>query len=242
MQQVLEPIALIKQKEREEKAINSWYLSGFGTPLIGRYMQRLGVATDLPPDKRLQRVFDVGNIFEDWVVGILKQNPNITVETQERVEDKALGVSGRLDLLITDKATGERSIKELKSKQSKSFHYMVKKGQGASLHNKLQLWGYLFLKKITKGSLVYISKDDLCMVEYPIFLDDNELRTQWLNELTILNYCWAKQLCPPLPEKDSWWWKYMPYSEAFIRAYVAANPCITDEEIKNLKNINTLTN
>jgi hypothetical protein len=236
LQQALNSSLRAKQTAREEEDYEqtSWYISGFGTSMLGRYMSRLKIEPDQPIDDRLLRVFSLGNQIEDWVVDLLEENPDYEIETQNRIEDKDLGVSGRLDVLLKDKKTGEQIIVELKSKNSRAFWYMDKQGQGAQHHHKLQIWGYLWLMNIEKGNIVYISKDDQAILEYPVFRNDEDLKKQFFEEAAILNWCWKNKVPPQPEDKKSWQWKYNNYKKQ-IPNYLKENPPITDEKIEELK-------
>jgi len=209
---------LISDKLRanqENREIKNWHASGLGTCMTGRYLARLGVKPDQEFDDRTLRVFSVGNLFEDWIVNLLKGINSVQVETQGRVESKELDISGRYDLKITK--DGKPLIYELKSKQSKAFWYMSNKGEGASPHNKMQLWLYLYLTGVEEGRLVYISKDDLSILEYPIFRDDKELKDSVLSELDILNRAWEAKLPPnPIADPKDWRNRYCNFHKQCI--------------------------
>jgi CRISPR/Cas system-associated exonuclease Cas4 (RecB family) len=185
---------------RNEYTPTSWNISKLGSCLTGMYLERLGVKPDTDFDERTLRVFNVGNIFEDWVVDIIKSIGK-EVETQTRLEDKKLGVSGKLDLKV------DGVIYEIKSKHSKAFWYMLKQGKPMSQHEE-QLWTYLYLTNTEKGILVYVSKDDLAIQEYPVYLENKEIKERVFSQLKILNEAWEKKLPPPPPDDKSWQAKY----------------------------------
>lgn len=196
-------IAAEVEKEREPRAITSWHCSGLGSCPTGRYLERLGLPPDEDFDARTLRVFSVGKMMEDWLVGKL-QKAQISLQTQVRVEDKELGVSGYADAVVEQ--NGAKLVYEIKSKHSRAFWYMDKKKEGANLHHKMQLWFYLFNLNVPEGRLVYLSKDDLAILEYPVFLADEELRDSVLNEIALLNAAWTAKL-PPLPSMDPKDWR-----------------------------------
>lgn len=236
IQKVINETLRAKQTLRDNSDYQqtSWHFSGFGTSMLERYMKRLGIEPDKPIDDRLLRVFDLGNKIEEWVVDLLKENDNYEIETQGRVEDKKLNVSGYIDVKLKDKTTGEEILVEIKSKNSRAFWYMEKQKQGAQHHHKMQLWGYLHFSGIDKGVITYISKDDQVIAEYIVLADDYDLKKEFLTECAILNYCWENKI-PPLPEaKTTWQWKYNNYQKQ-IPAYLRENPPITDEKVKELE-------
>jgi len=100
-------------------------------------------------------------------------------------------------------------IYEIKSKHSRAFWYMDKKGEGASEHNLMQLWSYLWVLDIPEGRLLYVSKDDLSVLEYIVLRDDPELEKKVIEELKILNEAWEQKLPPePIRDRKHWHYKY----------------------------------
>jgi hypothetical protein len=202
-----------KNKDRDKKTQTSWYISSIGACMRGNYLSRLGVEPDIPFTKRVLRIFDMGNKVEDWVVSLLKEQEGYIIDTQVRVEDEKLNVSGYADVMITNKKTKEEKIYEIKSKHSRSFHWMDKKGQGAQREHEYQLWTYLYLLGIDEGSIVYISKDDSCILEYPVKRDDEEIKKEVFDYLNLMNKAW-KEKDPrilPLPDQNAWQGKYCSY-------------------------------
>src|SRR3990167_2316548 len=198
-------------ENREHKDIVSWHCSKIGTCRTGIYLERLGLPPDEPFDARTLRLFSAGSMFENWIVDVVKAE-GITLETQVRVEDRKLGFSGYADAVVSHE--GQKILYEVKSKHSKSFWYMEKQGQGASEHHKMQTWLYLYNLNLPEGRILYISRDDLAVLEYPVYLDDIGLKMKVMKELEILNLAWEKQLPPPVPSWDKaeqWKSKYCNY-------------------------------
>jgi len=193
--------------DQEDREINSWHISKLGSCLRGVYYERLGVEPDKPFDARTLRVFDVGNQFEDWIVKRLGFDKSLKIETQERVEDKELNISGRIDALVT--LEDEQEIWEFKTKHSRAFWYMTKEGKPMRQHE-YQLFMYLFIKQIKKGRLVYISKDDLCIQQFFVSLDDAKLRDEVFTQINLLNSAWKAKdpSLLPLPDDKDWQAKY----------------------------------
>jgi CRISPR/Cas system-associated exonuclease Cas4 (RecB family) len=208
MSDLIFPIQQIINKniieDREPREITSWHCSGFGSCPTGRYLERLGVPPDSEFDERTLRVFSCGNKFEDWAVELLKDDA-YEFETQTRVENPTWNVSGRVDVIMTHKDTGIRRVVEIKSKHSRAFHWMNKKGEGAMYHHKMQLWLYLKMLAVPTGSILYISKDDMSMLEYPVRVDDAELEAKVMEEINLLNLAWLKKLPPPPPTDPKDW-------------------------------------
>lgn len=187
-------------EDREVFTPTSWNVSRLGSCLTGVYLERLGIKPDVDFDERTLRVFNVGRIFEDWVIDIIKSTGK-EVETQTRLEDKKLNLVGKFDLKV------DGIIYEIKSKHSRAFWHMIKRG-GAMEQHEDQLWTYLYLTKTEKGIIVYISKDDLAIQEYPVYLENEEIKNRVMTQLKVLKVAWEKQLPPPPPDKDTWQAKY----------------------------------
>lgn len=181
----------------------SWHISSLGSCLRGIYLKRAGEKLDKGFDDRQLRVFDMGNKIEDWIVDLLKTQ-DIKVETQARVEDKELGVSGYADVVV--EKDGEKEVLEIKSKHSKSFWWMDKKGGGAQRSHQYQLWMYLWLLDIEKGKIIYVSKDDSAILEYPIFRNNEDLKRECFEQIDLLNRAWKAKdpSLLPLPVNGKW--------------------------------------
>lgn len=215
-----------RQDSRDPKPIVSWHCSALGGCLRGVYLKRQGKLPDMPLDDRTLRVFDMGNKIEDWIVDLIDSQEDIKVETQVRIEDLDLNVSGYADLVV--KYKGEKEVLEVKSKNSKAFWWMDKKKQGAQRHHMQQLWMYLYVLNIDKGRIIYVSKDDSAILEYPVFLNDASLKKEVMDQLELLNKAWKAQdiTLLPLPEKGSWEEKYCSFH----------HQCVYQEEKNNKKN------
>lgn len=227
VQQLIDNTLEEKNKERVNKSQVTWHASSLGSCLCGVYLNRLGIKP-VEFDKRTLRVFDMGNKIEDWVVELIKKQDKYEIKTQQRIFNEEYNFSGYDDVEITDKETGETEIWEIKSKHSRSFWYMDKKGQGAMIHHQMQLWSYLNFReagKIEKGKIIYISKDDSCILEYPIFLNNSKLRTRVLDQLNILNKAWKFKTPPPPAPEGSWQAKYCNNHEE----------CLKQEKYLNIK-------
>lgn len=200
-------------KERYKKEITSWHPSKLGSCLTGAYLERAGVQADEEFDARTLRVFSAGKHFEEWATGLIKTSGK-NVEEQVRIEWPDYNVTGYADLLMDD------VVYEIKSKNSRAFWHMVgnarsgRRGTGPSRHHEMQLWVYLKVLGRQRGEIVYISKDDLAIQQYPVYLNDEKLEKEVVRELTILNQA-AKELLPPpvtFDEKD-WRAKYCRFHQ-----------------------------
>lgn len=197
------------KSDRKDYQQTSWHASSLGNCLRGQYYQRLGVEPDKEIDERTLRVFQCGNMFEDWVVDLVKGKFD-SVETQVRVEDKNLDVSGYADIVIGH--NGGKKVYEIKSKHSKAFWWMQKSGNPMRQHE-YQVWLYLKLLGISEGAIVYLSKDDLAILEYPVSVNDKELEGEVMERINLLNKAWKEKnpLILPLPADKSWQANYCNY-------------------------------
>jgi len=190
--------------DREPKEIKSWHASKLGYCLSGVYFERIGIQPLTLPDARLKRVFQCGNLFEKYVMEEMAKVETVEVEEQVRVESDELNVTGYIDCVIKF-ADGEMPV-EFKSQNSRAFWYMVgdpkkgRAGEGAYPHHKMQLLMYMYINGYKVGKLVYISKDDLCIQEYVIDINDPLLQTA-LENVTKLNEA-LKTGVPPEPADE----------------------------------------
>ncbi len=201
------------KKDGEEKRKNytqtSFHASRAGSCLRGQYFERLGMKPDAEFDDRKLRVFHCGKLFEEWIVGLIKKQDIYKVETQVRIENKEINVSGYADLVL--ESNGEKMVYEVKSKNSQGFKYL-EATSGQEQHRK-QLWIYLYCLGIEKGNLLYLSKDDLRIAEYPVMLGDEKLRDETLGEIELLNKAWKAKdpSLLPMPKVGSFQDKFCNY-------------------------------
>lgn len=203
-----------KVSEREEREVKHWHCSRLGACPTGMYLERTGTKPDEEFDERTLRVFSCGKIFEDWLIDLVKNECQL--EQQVRIEDTTLDVTGYADAVVT-LPDGRKIVYEVKSKHSKAFWYMVEKGEGANKHHLRQLWFYLYNLGIEEGRLIYVSKDDLTIAEYPVYLKDKELGDSILAEIALLNDC-LKAGLPPKPPTDpkDWRVKYCSFHKQCV--------------------------
>ena len=181
IQELIDDALAPKLKQRSGK----WSPSSFGRCYRQQYWNRKDALKSNPPDTRTYRVFKAGRLFHDFVQGLLDG-----VETEVKVECE--DVLGYADIVR------DNEVVDLKSQHSKSFWWMKKKNadiRKEKYGNWLQLMYYVRELNKTFGRLVFISKDDLCIMEYVECINDwtDELD----NELTALRYLWKKQELPP---------------------------------------------
>ncbi len=241
IQKLLNEIIVEEDRKKREDTlrlgITGWRSSGLGTCMRGRFLGRLLSGSGIKPeyDPRTLRVFEIGNQVEEWLMISLKKQKKYRILQQIEMYDPELNLSGHLDAMLWEEgSTNPPYIVECKSKNSKAFWYMDKKGEGAQMHHKMQLHSYLYMLnkyggkyftesiatlspvKVPEGCLLYVSKDDMAMLEYPVKLEDKTLEKMWKYEIETLNTCWKAKTAPPAPEKGSWQEKYCKFCEAGI--------------------------
>lgn len=69
-------------------------------------------------------------------------------------------------------------------------------------------------EKLKEANIIYISKDDYRIEEFPIMIDDSEVERLWRFEVDLLNKCWRDEVAPPANESGAWQTKYCKYCEA----------------------------
>lgn len=246
-----------------------WRSSSLGSCKRGQFLTRL-LSGDfkVQHDQRTMDVFEIGNIVEDIKIAKLKKHPDYLVITQGEMFDKQFNLSGHFDALLIHKKTHAPFMFECKSKNSKAFTYMDRKGQGAMHHHKLQINSYMCMvntsgfalsdedsagggsdeykwlqqnadqidfvpfnntakygatsKKpvwklrslVLEGSIVYVSKDDQRLLEYPVMAHDVNLLREWQDEVTMLEQAWLNKDVLPENEAGSWQGKYCQYCQA----------------------------
>lgn len=174
--------------------------SSLGKCFRAQYWNRKNEPVSNPIDERTNRIFKAGNLFHEFVQEIICFNHP---EAQKEVKIVTDDFVGFADLVLTDE------VIDLKSQHSKAFWYrkdmIWKELETKLLCNILQVVFYASNLGKDKARLVFISKDDLCIQEYPI-----EVK-KWVEplnqEIATLKGYWAKQTLPPAcprayPDKD----------------------------------------
>lgn len=192
---------LSKQRGNEKREQTSWHPSSFGACLCGVYLQRQGEEPTNDFDARTLRVFEMGNRVEAFVLDQIEAAGH-ELDRQTRVQDKKLDVSGKVDGVF--KETGYPI--EIKSCNSHKFSWLKKRGPDH--HHTMQLWLYLHLLNQDKGTLVYVSKDDLRIDHFEVLLSDSALKKAVLGELDLLKRAWDSQTPPQPAPADNWQSKY----------------------------------
>lgn len=196
-QQLINESLVRGERERSGK----YNPSSFGRCYRAQYWNRKNEPKSNPPDERTLRIFKAGNLFEDFVVGLLPENG---YQLQVKIEtDDVLGFA---DIVSENEAC------DIKSVHSKSFWWMTKSKdiKKDKYHNWLQVMFYASQLGKEFGRLCFISKDDLCIQEYVQPVDD-----WWKENLKEELYClkahWERDILPPAeprcePNKKGEYW------------------------------------
>ena len=180
----------IAKKEEEKKGrerSGKWSPSSFGKCYRAQYWNRKNVAPSNPADARTLRVFRAGSLFHDFVQETIMSDKQITKEVLCEEED----IKGYADLVSPE------CVWDLKSQHSGAFHYMEKSADIGEDKKPNILQVLYYAKNLGKkeGRLVFISKDDLCILEYAFPL--NEKWSQELSqEISTLRSIWKADTTP----------------------------------------------
>lgn len=195
---------LDKALETKEKRIRSGKFSpsSLGKCYRAQYYNRKDEPVSNLIDKRTQRVFKAGGLFHRFVQDVLI---NAYPEAQKEVLVETDDFKGYADLVIN----GE--VLDIKSQHSRAFWHRRdltwQELEPKLLPNILQVVFYALNLGKDRARLVFLSKDDLSIQEYPI-----EVK-KWsgtLNqEIVVLTDSWAKQKLPPAvprcyPDKNNY--------------------------------------
>lgn len=180
----------------KEKRIRSGKFSpsSFGKCYRNQYWNRIDEEST-PIDPITLRKFKAGNLFHDFVQGLL-----ITETVKKEVMVESEDVKGFADLV-----NGEEVI-DIKSQHSKAFWHRQKEIKESTdveksiksmfYNNWLQVVYYAIQLSKPYVRLVFISKDDLCIQEYrqPV---DGYWTEEIAKELKMLRQYWSEKILPP---------------------------------------------
>ncbi len=155
-----------------------------------QYWNRKDEPKSNPVDERTERVFMAGNLFHNFVQGlILKVEPTAQIELLVEDDD----FKGYADMVIGDEVT------DIKSQHSGAFWYRDKKTwaeiEPQIKHHILQVAFYAYKLDKSMARIIYISKDDLCIQEYSFPVE--KYRTEIEKEIEDLKLNWKTQVLPP---------------------------------------------
>ena len=178
------------EPDKERVRSGKYSPSSLGKCYRAQFWNRKNEPQSNPPDQRTRRIFKCGDLFHDFVQNtIIAGNSEVAKEVP--VENG--GFKGRADLVIGDE------VIDIKSQHSKSFWYRRNldwnKLKTKLYCNILQVVFYAVQLEKPKARLVFVSKDDLVIQEYPIEVSKWVL--ELAQEIKNLTEIWEKQELPP---------------------------------------------
>ncbi len=183
---------LDKALERKGDRVRSGKFSpsSLGKCYRNQYWNRKNEPVSNPIDDRTQRVFKAGNLFHYFVQDLLITH---YPEAQKEVLIETEDFKGYADLVINNE------VIDIKSQHSKAFWYrkdLEWKDLEPKLYcNILQVVFYASNLGKDRARLVFISKDDLCIQEYPI--EATKWQETLKQEIGTLRDYWIKEILPP---------------------------------------------
>lgn len=190
IQQLIDEALLPQERERSGK----FNPSSFGNCFRAQIWNRRNEPKSNPPDARALRVFKAGQLFHDFVQGLICSD---RASDMERIAIKEMpieesDVKGFADLVT------ETEVIDIKSQHSRSFWWMAKKDMDIRKEkygNWLQVMYYAIALEKPFARLVFVSKDDLCINEYvqPV---DSYWKAEVQAELSMLRQWWLVEEMP----------------------------------------------
>ena len=184
-------------------------VSDAGRCRLMRFWKRKGKQGGVEITERVFRIFEVGHIFEKWVLDLMADK---IILRQHLVEDEHR--KGYLDAMIVDEQN-KKILLDCKTVHSRKFWRNEKEGWDKDVHYRYQLLTYAMMLPAAlrpdECRLVYISKDDLCIAEIgvpnnpdaflPVENDWHEIITAWREDRE------------PEPNPMSWECEYCSYQD-----------------------------
>jgi hypothetical protein len=190
IQEIVDDILKPKEERTRSGQISP---SGLGQCYRRQYWSRKNEKESNPPDARTRRVFAMGNMVEKFIVeNLLKRYPEWKTQVEVTQDD----VHGYADIVSEDE------VMDIKSQHSRKFWWNDKEmREGKDIrdmfyNNWLQVMQYAWILNRPKARLIFVSKDDLCIQEYSLDLD-NYWKGELDMELTKIRYCWEMKTTPP---------------------------------------------
>ena len=200
----------LRGERKAEIRPTKWRVSGMGTCIRQRYLERVGAPCQ-PFEPRVLRVFKIGKILHEYIQELLGYN-NLLVAKEGTVENDH--IRGHFDAIVKD---GDNQILyEFKSVHSRKFHYVRKRGGMDKHHIKQVLTYFMLLKpkypKLKEARIVYFSKDDLCIEEQMFYLTP-EREAEIKDELATLDKYWEEKKLPPAEPMEEWECGYCGFTQ-----------------------------
>jgi len=190
LQKVINDELLSEQESRKgRKRSGKWSPSSLGGCYRKQYWNRLDEPKTNLPDARTLRVFKVGNFFHEFIQDlIVKQFPEAKIEQKVESDD----VLGFADIVL------ENEVIDVKSMHSYGFKYLDENGYDIEKEKSdhvFQVMTYALLLNKEFVRMVYVSKDDLRIAEFPLVLND-WWKMKIDNEFKVLSGFWESKELP----------------------------------------------
>jgi len=192
-------------KPTKEREIGRYYASELGT-----CPRKLYFSYKIPKklDSDTIRIFEVGNLFHEFIAKVLGNSQSIKLLENERsvtliTKGSSAIVTGRIDDLILVEKTGEKIIIDVKT--IKSFDFLTEPKH----EHKMQVMMYLKSLGLKKGALLYVKKEDM-QIRYFEFEYDELIVNEILEKAEIV-HLGLKTDTPPVKNKDNWMCKFCNY-------------------------------
>ncbi len=199
-------------KELREKEIGRYYPSE-----VGNCIRKSWYSYKYPRkhDKELIKIFQVGDMIHNFIVGVLKseKNPHVELigsEVPIKIEIDGVIISGRIDDVIEVKIDNEIYLLEVKS--SRDLRYVNK----AKKSHVMQLHLYMYAKNIHKGIILYVEKNTLQSKAFEISYDE-KIVNEAIGRLKKLHYHLIKHILPEpearINEEMKWQCRQCPWKD-----------------------------
>ena len=153
------------EREFKPKTIGRYYPSE-----VGSCLRKTWFSYKIPKqtDTALMRIFEAGNMLHEFITEVIKSDKNDNVELIKeempvQIKMKDFTISGRIDNLVLLKVNNKEVLVEVKSTK---FLPKDKKKE-----HEIQLQLYMRATGIEDGMLLYIQKDNLQTISFPINYD-----------------------------------------------------------------------
>ncbi|MCX6806896.1 MAG: hypothetical protein NT135_02130 [Candidatus Berkelbacteria bacterium] len=214
-QKILNNYLRQETEKRKEKKVEYFHASQLGSCKRKQIWRRMNEKETNPADDRALRIFAVGDIFHEFLQKKAEESGCLIAKEQEVINDE-YNYKGRYDAFI--EKDGVKLLYDFKSQHSQSFHYMQENGTGVDEGKKLQIVSYAVMGNlpVQECRLLFVSKDDLCMMEVPVKVED--YKDKVVAELKELNQFYKTKIIPePLPEIENgrcqWQCLYCPFRD-----------------------------
>lgn len=97
----------------------------------------------------------------------------------------------------------EEEILEIKSTSGDFFNVLERTGKALQIH-RLQLYNYLKSTNHSRGKVIYISRDDLRLLEIPVYCPDDRIEVEYKDFIEKMTHYYRNDERPPLDKPLVW--------------------------------------